>query len=63
VSAALKAAAVLTSTGYKLDRERREGRIERPPAFKRPALRRQDATLVPAELMPTSPVVKRAKRD
>jgi hypothetical protein len=48
---------------YKLDRERREGRIERPPAFKRPALRRQDATLVPAELMPTSPVVKRAKRD
>jgi glutathione synthase/RimK-type ligase-like ATP-grasp enzyme len=48
---------------YKLDRERRDGRIERPPAFKRPALRHQDSTLVPAELMPTSPVVKRAKRD
>lgn len=48
---------------YRLDSERRNGRAERLPAFKHRSLRRQDTTLVAAELMPQSQVVKRAKGD
>ncbi len=40
-----------------------ERHILRPPTYKQPTLRRQEKTLVPAELMLYSPSVKRAKMD
>lgn len=45
---------------YRLEKERHPVRL---PGFKRPALRRQDTTLVPAELMQYNPKVKAAKAD
>ncbi len=48
---------------YRLDSEHRNGRAERLPSFKHRSLHRQDSTLVAAQLMPQSQVVKRAKGD
>lgn len=45
---------------YRSQRERHPARL---PGFKSKALRRQDSTIVPAELMPLNPNVKIAKRD